>query len=211
MNTENRKAPASGASVKSGNGQPGDRTTGGLPDVRGDNSSSGNDVRRSQLPGMQRSDSVEHFSELQKGTNSMEEEQSVLEREIEKINAYQKLAKKFFAISGVSDEIEEEVNGEFHAWVQTRIEELLGKKAPAEGAQSSFTEEEVVMLKAMAMQVRSKMNAPKPQAPINPPANKPAPSALKEAINTTQYNKQQMEVLDAVRKLEAMHNTGPEF
>jgi hypothetical protein len=144
----------------------------------------------------------------------MEEKPTALESEIQKINAYTKLAKKYISIAGVHAEMEKEVNGEFHAWVQTRIQELMGKKAPRQES-SLFSQEEVEILKGFAAQIKVRNQKPAPTpAPttgqvIGQPRSAPAP--LKEAIDTKAYNDQQRRILAEVQRLADMDRNGPEY
>lgn len=139
-----------------------------------------------------------------------------IEREIEKINAYTKLLKKFIGIGGASEEVEAEVNAEFHAWVQDKILELMGKRNDKDTHvvathTMDLSDEEIKILKVFLAQLKARQAAQPATQAAQPLVNKPAPSPLKPGLDTKAYNDQQKRILDEVRLLEQMEREGPEF
>ena len=212
MNIKNKGAEASGASVGSNvRGRIG-RSKGDVSDVRGVDNTAGDDVRRLQLSGMQSRDSEGGTGRLSEESEGMGEDPGVLTEydfEIELVNAFRELSKKKIPLKKAHPKVVAHIEREFISWIENRILELMGRKSPVQ----EFSEEEVLVLKAMAARVMTKAVAPQNSAEKPQQTQKPKSSLspLKDSIDMKAYNEQQMKILSEVAKLEKMHNSGPEY
>lgn len=185
----------------------------GVSKLHRDSDSSGDTVQRSRLPRVQSSDGKRSPEELPERAKEMVGGDRLvgIERRIVTINAYRTLLKKKISLKGVPKEIENEILFDLRSWIESQVLTMIGGES-----RETFSQDEVQTLKALASQVKDKIGGARPSNPkqttktpsINPRSNA---RPLNEAIDTVQYNKEQMDILRRARELEEMERNGPTY
>lgn len=218
----------SGRTVRSNNGQR--RSKRGVPNVRRDSDADTDTVPGLRLSGVPETNSVGATPEVRKSDEGLYDREPLtgIERKIAKLNAYRTLLKKNIPLKGVPNEIQEEIIKEHKAWIESQVLIMLGQEAS-----QTFTPDEVTVLKQMVSRVNNKLKSglnelnkslakhnnvgnlgpPRPPEPVLSESAKNAQPMIPRMnqVNMTGASPEQVKIVEAARRLEAMDADGPVY
>lgn len=100
------------------------------------------------------------------------------DQKIEKINAYRMLLKTILPIKKVEESLRTEIEGEFAAWIESRLNDLLGE-SNGSGSSGGFSADEVEILQGLVKQIKSRKSTPSESVPATS-AQAPSETPIKK-------------------------------
>jgi hypothetical protein len=236
---EVNKAVKSARTTKSNNARR--RPKGGVSDVRGNSDSNKDLVSGLRLPRVRKVNAPRGIREMGKSKQGVRESPVLtgVERQIAKLNAYRSLLKKKILLKGVPKDIHDEIMKEHMAWVKSQVLVMLGQgSSPGFTQDEVDTLKKMVERVKSKLNQHTKaterpLGPPASQPPqyLLQPRTSPEPllsDSAKNAqpmiplheqgnrismnqVNITGADPDQMRIVEAARKLEAMEAEGPTF